>query len=135
MLLLGRSAFLVLAQVLTISGEKLINLTDYVRGGVLVHDVVDILQCIIDDCITSKQKKRDLTCWMLKNASNFLKNQFKSHITMEDGCDTHGIDHRLLPPVASRMQMHYSSCLEKVQLDGLLLQHGITVKGSSIIVA
>jgi hypothetical protein len=127
---IGRMAFLELAQVLTTSGKKLVNSVDYVRG-VLVHDVVDVLQHIIDEHITSKQKKKDLTR-MLKNASNFLKNQFKSHVIREDDCDTHGINHGLLAPVALKTTKHYS-CLEKVQLDDLLLERGITAKGNSIV--
>jgi hypothetical protein len=69
---------------------------------------------------------------MLKNASNFLKNQFKSHVTREDGCDTHGIDHGLLAPASLKTPKHYS-CLETEQLDKLLKERGIRVKGNSIL--
>lgn len=129
---IGRSSFLEMAQVLTNSGEKLVSSVDYVRG-VLIHDVVDVLQRIIDDCVTSKQKIADLTR-MLKNASNFLKNQYKTHVLREDDCDSHGIDHGLLAPVVLKTRKHYS-CMEKAQLEHLLVEREIPVKKNSTIVA
>lgn len=113
----GRSSFIELAQVLTKGSEKLVTSVDCVRG-VLAHNVVDVLQCIIDDHVTSTKDKKDLTR-MLKNVSNFLKNQCKSHVTKDDDCDTHGIGHGLHVPDSSKMPKHYS-CVATAELDNLL---------------
>ena len=106
--MIGKTAFLGLVRTLTAEDEQLITAVDYVKG-VLVHDVVDVLQRIIHDHVIDPSSKASLTK-MLMVLSNFLKNQYQRHAILLHGgqnTGTHGVHHGLsvLPHEAAK---HYS---------------------------
>lgn len=60
--------------------------------GVLVHDTVERLQQIVDDCSQDKPQHEKAT-GHIQVWRNFLKHQYDSHVRKDnDKVDTHGID-------------------------------------------
>jgi hypothetical protein len=74
-----RTSFFKLVKALTVGDEKLVASVDYVKG-VFVHDVIDVLQCIIDDRITSLSSNQKALMDKLTILSNFVKNHYKDHV-------------------------------------------------------
>ena len=105
------------AKVLTGGDEKLVRSVDHMKG-VLIHDVVDVLQCVINKQIKSRSARNNLTC-RLTIVSNFLKNQFKDHVNKEDGWDMHGVQHGLaVSPLEFNKPQHYSE-MDNVEVNKL----------------
>ena len=122
---IGRTSFIELASALTAGDEKLVTSVDYVKG-VLVHDVVDVLQRIIDDRISSPSVRKDMT-ENLTILSNFVKNHFKAHVMREDDWDTHGVEDGLRVPPSIAKSKHYSCCT-KAELNSLIRKRKIKIK-------
>lgn len=87
---ISRGSFFQIAKQITSSDEKLLTAVDYVTG-VLIHDSVSTLQDMIDTFSPTPERKEKLTHY-LTLTRNFLKVQYKDHITLseEDNVPTHG---------------------------------------------
>lgn len=108
--MIGHSLFCKIVRTLTGSKGKLMHAVDYIKGT-LVHDIVHMIQCIIDDHLKMDTKAHDSLSKKLELLSNFLKNLYKAHVKDDKECiewATHGIHHGLSVPQSVSRTKHYS---------------------------
>ncbi len=89
-----------ICNVLTSSNQNMLNLIDYVTC-ILVNESCEILQNIIDKLIINEHREECIK--YVTVAKNFMKNQFKISIMMnDDDCCFHGFIYALTRDLANR---------------------------------
>ncbi len=86
---------------LTGGDEKLVHAVDYVKGN-LVHDIIGMVQRILDDHLKVNPKVHVDLSKKLELLGNFLKNLYKDHVKVDDGDGVewaaHSVHHGLKVP-------------------------------------
>jgi len=119
---LGETVYKHLVRTLAKDEEHLVRTVDYIVG-ILVHDQVDTLQRIIDECIIPFDRRKRLSKH-LKIAANYIKNQHKHELNKEK------IHYALFVAEKEAKPKHYS-VLGRNKLFRLCEERGIQIQKNS----
>ncbi len=104
---LKMTSFYAISNVLTTNDESMLQSIDYV-SGLLANESCETLQDIVDKLVPTELHKKCTK--YITVAKNFMKNQFKDQIMIEDDCCFHTLEYALCKDIPLRENTSDNAC-------------------------